>query len=741
MKMLILGMAVLAAVLAVAKPTAHSLTPAAERVRLIAPVRDGELRLRPTFCSCGVCFGAAKPVDGLTLAYRRKGDSAWKTAEFPYFAETKDYRGSLLRLNEDTEYDVEIRGGAGDGRRMLTGARVRTWTSAVKVAKTVTVDPATARFPIRIADQGTSDGWIRYTVKPGTALKTAEKNVIFEVNGATNVLIEGVSFTGTKARNVITVANSSNVRIVNCEFSHWGRDSVVCYDGLGRPYEPGFPPKETVRNVMGGFSTKGGKPVNFDGAISIGRGSSCTVVERCWFHDCSINANSWYYSHPAGGEGIVMERPDHSTVIRWCDFTASDLHRWNDAIESNGNFVENGGFNRDADVYGNFIIYASDDSIELDGGQQNVRCFDNRFESSLCGVSIQGCMASPVYVVNNAFFGMCDRFDNAGQTLKTGGGPHGEEARAYIWDNLFWGPGSGLIMMELLQADLRRNVFCGEQKITKMDESPKSKSTDDRFGVVRTTESLPTELPARPAGFVLDRSRVDGIRVTGGVVTPSALTVTATATDGRDVPFKVAVNDDVPWLKVTPAAGVIPVGGRLTLTVSFDLAKMNDRHDYRGAFLVRTPQGLSRGVSVYVETDFVPPFRAEKPGDVVVYAADVGKVLLEKGDKKTVHTYAFEVPKDGRYYFLYHAVTAGQPGAGKKIAAALDDAPFEISATRLWDHPAWVPVAPGNKFGNSLRFWDFKAGEKHVLKIRADKAAVAYDGVVMTDNPGSFEPR
>ena len=495
------------------KPVAHSMTPKDERVRLIAPVGEGVLRVRPTFCSCGVCFGAKTSIDGLRLEYRQQGAATWQTAAFPYFAETGDYRGSLLDLVEDADYDVRIV----TPPTTRTTRTFRTWKSSVKVAKTIVVEP-TAQLPIRIADRGTPDGWVRYQTKPGTTLKSLTKEPVFIVDGATNVLVEGIVFTGSKGRNVVTVENSSNVRIVNCEFSHWGRESVICYDGLGRPYEPGFPPTETVRNVMGGFSTKGGKPVNFDGAISIGKGASCTVVERCWFHDCTINANSWYYSHPAGGEGIVMERPDHSTVIRWCDFTASDLHRWNDAVESSGNFVEDGGFNRDADVYGNFIIYASDDSIELDGGQQNVRCFDNRFESSLCGVSIQGCMASPVYVVNNAFFGMCDRFDNAGQTLKTGGGPHGEEARAYIWDNLFWGPGSGPIMMELLQADLRRNVFCGEQKITKMDESPKSKSTDDRFGVVRTTESLPTELPARPAGFVLDRSRFDGIRMTGGVV-------------------------------------------------------------------------------------------------------------------------------------------------------------------------------------------------------------------------------
>ena len=717
-------------------PTVHSSTPPDERVRLIAPVKEGELRVRSTFCACGVSFGSRLARPGLKLEWRAAG-GAWRAVpDFPYFAETRDYRGSILGLEEDCGYDVRI---VADGQT-LASASTRTWASEVPIAKTVTLDPAKMTFPLKISDRGSPEGWIRYTAPEGSVIRNATDRPTVVVEDAAYVILEGLAIEGGRGRHSIELARSRAVRIRNCELYGWGRDTVVRYDGLGRPFVPGSPRPEIYRNVHGGFSVKAKGEVNFDGAIEIGPGCAETVVERCYVHDSRIHSNSWYYSHPAGCEAVTAKRPDHSTVIRYNDFIGSDLHRFNDAVESHGNFVENGGLNRDADVYGNFMIFCADDCIELDGGQQNVRCFGNRFEAALCGVSIQGCMASPVYVYDNVFASMCDEFGNAGQTLKTGGGAHGEEARAYFWRNLLWGAGTGVTCMTLLQLQSRDNVFCGRQRLTHADCSPQSSSKGDRFGVEMAETALPKELRQSPVGFVLDRSRFGGITLRGGTVSPRTLTVRATSTVGRRIPFAVRKNADFPWLKVEPTEGFIPAEGALDFTVSFDTALMTDRRDYRGAFIVRTPEGLSRGVSVYVETDFVPPFRAERPGDVAVYAENVGAVKLAKGEPAE-RQYAFVVPKDGRYHFLLHARAEGRPGGGKTLSAALDDEPFELSTSRLWSHPVWTPVAPGNRFGNTLRFWDFKAGERHVLKIRSAEAAIAYDGVVMTDNPGSFEPR
>ena len=711
----------------------HSPQLGTTRVELIGAVAKGELRCRPTFNSCGVVYGT----DGArTLEYRLPGGKWRPVAEFPYFAETGDCRGSVMDLEEDTEYEVRV-----DGR--VTA--FRTWKSAVPVARTVEIDPATARFPIVVSDRGSADGWVRYVVRGGTLQNgSSEATMVFK--GAAYVLVEGVRFEGGRMRDLVTVGDSECVRIVNCEFSGWGRDYELRYDGMGRPFALGTGRLDVRRNVYGGYGVKGGTCIEGDSAIRIGRGAVGTVVERCWFHDQRIHSNSWYYSHPNGGYAIEMDSPGHSTVIRWCNMTGSDEHPWNDAVGSTENFKENGGFNRDADVYGNFMIFANDDAIELDGGQQNVRCFDNRFESCLCGVSVQGCMAGPSYLWRNGFFGMWEELGSAGQTVKTGGGPHGEEAYVSVSRNLFWGRGTGVSPFKLLNLRLRDNVFCDRQEyVVKpgVEGQTKSTSENDHFGLTLDERLLP-EVPVRPLGFTLDRMRFGGLRP-GDVVTFRAKSTVAT-----DIPFEIRRNADMPWFEVTPRRGVIRAGGEVAFTLTLDAARMRNRRHYRGAFLVSAPDGLSRCVSLYAETDFVPPFKAEKPGETAVYAyarEDRAPVELSSNAVKRLE-FVFTVPKDGRYYFFMHAKPEGfhDPHAlagTRRFYSAFDGARCEPTRYLGYRYPVWAPVWPGNCVGVGLKigYLDLKAGERHTVTLEPENSAHYIDAMVMTDAPESFEPR
>lgn len=698
-------------------PVVRSRHSAEERKELIQPVSENVLRMRPTFNACGVYFGSKALVPGLELQYRRVSvQGEWNICrEFPHFGESGDYRGSILRLEEDTVYECRIV----TGGRTLASGTFRTWASDVPISRTVVLDEKTA-FPVKVSDKGMANGWVRYTVKPGFVLdnRTA-KELTFVVDGAEYVVFDDMTIRGSGARSVFSLANSSEIRIRNCDISRWGRVGTPRFDMLGRLHEADRPAK--------------GYGINFDGAIDIARGCSCVTVERCFVHDPRGRANSWFYSHPAGPEAITVRRPDHSTVIRWNDFIGSDRHRYNDAVESEGNFREDGGFNRDADIYGNFMIFCNDDCIELDGGQQNVRCFDNRFEAALCGVSIQGCMVSPVYLDNNGFYSMCEEFGSAGQTIKTGGGAHGEEAYAFITRNLLWGEGCGIIWMELLRAQQWDNVFCGAQRICSPERSALSVSTNDRFKVVMDEKSLPTDLPVRPLGFTLDRARFSGIRVEKGIVSPKAVVVKAKG-GAKDTNFRIAKCETFDWFDVQPAEGTVPARGELTFTVTFLTERMNDRHDYRGAFIVRTPEGLSRPVSIYAETDFAPPYRAEKDGDFALYVDGLKEGAFATFDGKTAKTFAFDVPKDGRYYFMIHSKGRG------KLSVAVDDAKPDVSKQQNKEYPTWTMLTPGNSFGNMCRHYDFKAG-RHTVTIRNDSGSLKYDGLVLTDDPQSFEPR
>ena len=699
------------------KGNVHSARTIAERVAIIAPVAPGVLRARPTFNSCGVCFGSVQAVEGLALEHQTKGDRQWKVCrEFPHFDESGDYRGSLMYLREDTAYVCRsvVKG------KEIARTSFRTWASDVPIARTVFLDERTS-FPLKVSDKGSPTGWIRYAAKPGVVLDNRTKDSLsFVIDGAEYVVFDGLTVRGSGASHVFTLVNSREVRIRNCDISRWGRVGLPRFDMHGRLYDPAKEAK--------------GYGINYDAAIKIGKGCSCVTVERCFVHDPRGRANSWYYSHPAGPEAVLLARPDHSTVIRYNDFIGSDIHRWNDAVESEGNFSEDGGFNRDADVYGNFMIYCNDDCIELDGGQQNVRCFDNRFEASFSGLSFQGCMVSPVYLVQNGFYSMCDEFGGGAQTLKSGGGAHGEEATAFISRNLLWGKGMGIIWMGLLRAYQKGNVFCGDQKIHHRECSPLSVSEGDRFGVEMDEKDLPTDLPVRPLDFTLDHARFSGIKVARGAASPQSVTVVAKG-GKRAVAFSIAKCDVFDWFDVTPSAGRIPANGKLSLKVSFKPEKMKDRRHYRGAFVVRTPDGLSRPVSLYAETDFVPPYRAEKPGDFALYADGLSEGVFETFDREKGRTFSFDIPKDGRYYFMIHSKVRG------RLTVAVDEDKPESSRQQNWDHPVWTMLTPGRDFGNMCRHYDLKAG-RHTVTISAGVGAkVQYDGLVVTDNPLSFEPR
>ena len=764
------------------------------RLELAKPVKKGEMLLRPTFNSCGFYYGCDK-VGTPVLQFRKQGGE-WQKAFAPvHFFENEntttglvmnEYRGSIVKLDENTTYEVRFC----DGDKVLKQGSFTTWMSDVPVAKTVYIDPATFKAPYVISAKGTPDGWIRYAIKDGKELNYNGVKTMIEVKKAQYILLDDMTIkSGVNSREVINIVDSQNVRVRNCDISNWGRIGKQRFDKKGMFYMPGS------RHA-----------VNYDGAISIRTGSSCVVVERCYIHDPYNHANSWFYSHPAGPEAVMLYKPDHSVVIRYNDFIGSDLHRYNDAVESAGNFHSNGGINRDADVYGNYMIYCNDDNIELDGGQQNVRCFWNHFESSLCGVSIQGCMVSPVYLFENIFAGMGGQFGETNASIKTGGGKHGIAATAFIFNTTFVGKGGGIGLMATLKSVLKNNIFVGSsQRIANVDKCPSSEYENNssanvsggvKAGIEKIDTVLPDAakgnyfpqetseaavipnflpdggvrgafqkpdfvLPYRPIPVVLDRTRIEGVKVRNGAVSPAQVTITASVGgENFESAYSIRQNDVFDWFTVTPANGVLKSGDKITFTVKFLPEKMNERHDYRGAFTLRLANGFSRAVTIIADTDYVQPFKLDKDGDTAVYIdafkpasvtnAKTGKnsSIYPKNDKlgvdgrivqlntRNIVEYKVNVPKDGRYYFMVRGYSVNRP----HLYVSVNDDKFEVSRQQTKGYMSWTMLAPGRGFGNMCREYDLKAGENRI-RIRCSRGIFAIDGLVLTDNPASFEPR
>lgn len=599
----------------------------------------------PSFNSCSFYLPAAKPVS-LAVVYREQGADWLPALNPPYMAEDAMFRGSVVGLNENTTYEIKITADSGE---ILGQRKFKTWRSDVPIARTIVLDEATFPGQIKIRDEGKPDGWIRYTARDGFILRNDRTGPLLELYKAKYVILEGLTLRGG-LKEAVRVEKCQHVRVVNCDISGWGRIGTQRFDLDGKYY------------------TEDGKAINWDSAILIKR-SEGTVVERCYIHDPVNTANPWYYSHPAGPQAVGIDKPT-STVIRYNDFIGSDLHRWNDAVEGAGNFHVDGGFNCDADIYGNLMCFANDDAIEIDGGQTNVRVFLNKFEGCLCGVSIQGCMSSPSYVWRNLLVNMGDENGAGGQTIKTSSFANGKDAVSYIFNNTCYGNSSDLSLPHNLRIVTRNNIFAGRSAISGRQRSTQSncdynllstgEEGDEEHGILGEPEfvnvkaglfgltekspavgrgmtipnftppdetrvdmgAIPFDsdliLPVRPIPVSLDRYQLEFSPSEDSTSNTLSVTVTVGGTDFSSE-YRIAQNAALDWFRVSPEGGTLESGQKTIFTVTLIPEKMQTRRIFRGAFLVRLANGYSRPVMVYAETDFVPEARPAREGVFVEY--------------------------------------------------------------------------------------------------------------------------
>ncbi|MBQ7395759.1 MAG: hypothetical protein IJW08_04390 [Lentisphaeria bacterium] len=760
--------------------------------------------VKPTFINAGYYF-KSKNIGAVTPYFKVKGTADWNPGIAAcYDAVNAQYRGSIVRLKENTVYDIKL---VDSKNKTVASGTFRTWADKVKIAKTVVIDPAKLKKTLVIRDRGSENGWICYTQKPGTVIDFKKVATVIRLEQARYVILDKLNIKGG-GKHAIEVNSCRNVRICNSDISGWGIVGEQRCDYNGRFHEKGKKPS--------------GYGINMNGAINIIKGHGI-VVERCYIHDPRNRANSWFYSHPAGPQAVTVGSPE-SCVIRYNDFVGSDEHRFNDAVESLGNFSRDGGLNRDADVYGNFMIYCSDDNIELDGGQQNIRCFDNRFEGSFCGVSIQGCMTGPSYVYDNTFLNMGDEFGAVGQTLKSCAGPHwgalSRNNHSYIFNNTFTGPGEGTNIDVFM--DYRNNIWGDTRKIGGADKPHtgsgnifekrsaskgytmtntmrgKVKFADKKGGNLALAENSKFKGKATPianftAGSKVDPGALHAVKVQPNrplpvCVKPQQLNYTCVL-DNISAPqtvkvkavcpkfngkFKVVKNRDFDWFEVTPSAGVLKGGKELALTVKIKDGFVPKYRKYRGAFLVRFEDGLSRPVSLYLDTDFKAVACPEKDGVKNIYVdfttptsgkqyavidhvdGAKGKALDFRtksyscrsktfdGTDADIAEYEFEIPEDGQYFLMVRGCVAKDaPAITNSCFMSLDGAPLTEQYLTLTfsERMSWVflktPQSPTKV--HECKVLNLKKG-RHTLRV-APRKPIYLDSFCITTDPRIFEDR
>lgn len=426
------------------------------------------VKLVPSFENCSFYYassGITTPdkswnTDYICRVYfKRKSDSLWQKAFSPVFDNTKsEFRGSLVYLTEDTEYDFKLLLYVGGKWLEKELASFRTWTSNPPIGQVHSVGDLPGyqqNKGLTISGlKGSENAWIKINgLVPINADTTASAQALY-LYDCQYLILEGIKITGGRIHGILVNSNCNNIRIVKADISGWGRvpkDQVYLKDAAN--YSATKYKDENDATYLDAIK---GNVILDDAGIYLGEkgkrpGPLNLVIERCYIHDPNGWSNPWDGTrmlgtgkgitydrmHPQGPTGIYV-RSNGGLVMRYNDIVGSNHNRFNDPVGGYGNSNTDGGFNKDADIYGNLFTFGQDDGIELDGGQQNVRFYNNRIEHNLCGISTAANMVGPSYLYRNVVFNMGDSEGKKSVAVKNGGGTSYALGLTYFFNNTFY---------------------------------------------------------------------------------------------------------------------------------------------------------------------------------------------------------------------------------------------------------------------------------------------------------------
>lgn len=393
---------------------------------------SAQITARPTFESCGLYYSYTVDVVN-KVYYKEISDSKWKEGFSLVFDSSKnEFRGSLARLKENTDYDVKLELYNKGQLFRTVASSFKTWNSNPPIVQTLNISSFKSNGYKIDQLKGTASGWIKVVGdEPVNVLSSLEEGGI-NLSYCEYVIFEGITLIGGRKHGFKIESTNHDVYIVNCDISNWGRASQTT----------------TSKGV---YIDSDGNEINNDAGIHIDRAYNI-LVERCYIHDSKAQANPWKgvipvgpYAgtsfsdvHPKGPNAIFVNQAQQGIVLRYNDCIGSQTHRFNDVVETAQNGYENGGFGMNADIYGNMMVFGQDDTIELDGSQNNVRCFNNRMEQTFCGISVAPNMQGPSYIFNNVIWNLGDQDKSTSAAVKSGGGISHTRGRQFFFNNTIY---------------------------------------------------------------------------------------------------------------------------------------------------------------------------------------------------------------------------------------------------------------------------------------------------------------
>ncbi|WP_269537516.1 right-handed parallel beta-helix repeat-containing protein [Cerasicoccus fimbriatus] len=658
-----------------------SLIPASERVRETPTIAN--LEAVPTFNSIGVYADISGDMSVSTqghMEYRKKGESDWRsTLGVVWHGETKQMRGSLLNLAEDTEYEAKV-WLTDDTIGLISEPQIvscQTWSSNTPIGKTIYLDPGVSSAPLILSEKGTPDAWVLITRSSESSSTLDVKNeadYAIHIKDSAYVVVENLSIKGS-IKDAVLIEESSDVRIRRCDISEWGQPGTLT----------------EVSNPKWGrgplYLDDDGNRINLQAGVRIQRGARRVVVEDCFIHAPRGRANNWSAGHPLGPTSIIMSMSDGNHVIRNNDLVGSENHRFNDTIEGAYNNKVNGGPYRDTDIQGNIMFFSNDDGIELDGGQMNVRMFNNWIQSSLCGISTAPTIYGPSYLFRNLIVLEGEERGHTNFAFKVGGNRTQEPGINYIFHNTVyshskalrggnWGKGptpiqtrnnlialGDILYPQIAQGDFDYDMLrpgamdpardeWQQNGVEGVEEFRNRTAGDYRLSQGSPAFNRGVHLPMVNDGFsgsAPDLGAFPGnsdalfpVRNSGLSVLPMVAAIEMLEGEGptKHSVVEVSAPTDLgkswraipnsPWISVSPASGVCD-GRPHQLTISFNESN-KQIGPMEGAVTIRTDSGYNR--TVFVKGNAHP----ESAQEFAVVAADLehsGFQIVEKAGAPT----------------------------------------------------------------------------------------------------------
>jgi hypothetical protein len=309
------------------------------------------------------------------IQYKETKSKIWQDGfELIYDARDGEYRGSIIKLKPDIEYQVRLSTNAAK-----TSFKFKTKSDNFPIGKTTFLQVGESDKPIVITESGKPNAYHLVTAPANTRSVLNLKNVHnygIEID-ADFVIVRGVEIRNARIDGIRIRRDRHDIVIEQNYITFWGR--------------------------IGGPITYGNMEGNMDSGIYAENETWNLTIQRNLIEDPRGATNDWETGHPAGPQGVSIIQSNGGNVIRYNDIVSTEDHGFNDAIGGARNRSWEGNMNRDSDIYGNIIRSVWDDAIESEGGNMNVRIWGNYMHLYFNGIATASTSKGPIYMFRNVF--------------------------------------------------------------------------------------------------------------------------------------------------------------------------------------------------------------------------------------------------------------------------------------------------------------------------------------------------